>query len=523
MGRSSTYGCRYNGPPLASHLDMRTLTLLLLLASIAFPSTKAHGQEADAAEGTRIESAEVSGLALDQLSPGLQRDIDGLKGDRFERERINRLAQRIEEEHPEVVAAVRTVPRADAEVRVIFLVARISDDGDLVSNINLRYTVESVEVEGFPYTEISQALRDRLQALVGRRLDADEADDLIDRLEAERPGFDVSRRIERGSRPGRIRVVFEFSETERLRWIPFVRSRSRYVYHSEQGWSGVHDIPIGGRDHRATVGFAFDNADDLIEEYSGVRVRFESRRVGTERVGVGLEVSRFNNTWREATQFALAGSPAIPELYRSRLTVEPTATFAFTRHLRATGGVSFSNLVSLSHSPDSLNANAVVGGLAYTQRWDLDSKSKQSVDAGYEIRSSALDSDLSYRRHFGHASYRYDHDRNTVIANVFLGRVTGQAPLFERFSLGDTSTLRGWNKYDIAPAGGDRVFHQSLEYRYHSVGLFVDSGSVWNAGTDQRLRASTGFGILHDNFFMTLAFPLNGDGDNTTFMIGVRF
>jgi len=502
---------------------MRTLTLLLLLASIAVPSTKASAQEAEAAEGTRIESAEVSGLALDQLSPGLQRDIEGLKGDRFERERINRLAQRIEEEHPEVVAAVRTVPRPDDEIRVIFLVARISDDGDLVSNINARYTVESVEVQGIPYADISQAMRDRLQRLVGGKLDAGEADDLIHQLEAERPGYDVSRRLERGSRPGRIRVVFEFSESERLRWIPFVRSRSRYVYHSEQGWSGVHDIPIGGRDHRATVGFAFDNADDLIEEYSGVRVRFESRRVGTERVGVSLEVSRLNNTWRDPTQLALAGSPAIPELYRTRLTVEPTATFAFTRHLRATGGVSFSNLVSLSHSPDSQNANALVGGFAYTQRWDLDSKSKQSVDAGYEIRSSALDSDLNYRRHFGHASYRYDHDENTVIASVFLGRITGQAPLFERFSLGDTSTLRGWNKYDIAPAGGDHVFHQSLEYRFHNVGLFVDSGSVWDSGGDKRLRASTGFGILHDNFFLTLAFPLNAGGANTTFMVGVRF
>jgi hypothetical protein len=524
---------------------MRTLTLLLLLASIAVPSTNAIAQEAEAAEGTRIESAEVSGLALDQLSPGLQRDIEGLKGDRFERERITRLAQRIEEEHPEVVAAVRTVPRPDDDVRVIFLVARISDDGDLVSNINLRYSVESVEVEGFPYSEISQALRDRLQALVGRRLDADEADDLIDRLEAERPGFNVSRRIERGSRPGRIRVVFEFSEIERLRWIPFVPSRSKYVYHSDEGWSGLHDIPIGGRNQRATIGFAFDDNDTLVEEYSGVRVRFESRRVGSERVGIGLEVSRFNNTWREPTQLALAANPAIPEPYRTRLTVEPTVSVALTRQFRAIGGVSFSDLVSLSHSPDSQMANAVVGGLAYSQRWDLDSASgtrcrsvvfdrdehachraggvAQTVEAGYEIRSSALDSDLSYRRHYGHASYRYDHHDNTVIASVFLGRITGAAPLFERFSLGDSATLRGWNKFDIAPAGGDRVFHQSLEYRFHNVGLFVDSGSVWNTGTDNRLRASTGFGILGDNFFLTLAFPLNAGGANTAFMMGVRF
>ena len=31
------------------------------------------------------------------------------------------------------------------------------------------------------------------------------------------------------------------------------------------------------------------------------------------------------------------------------------------------------------------------------------------------------------------------------------GVLTGTAPLFERFSLGNTTTLRGWNKYDLAP------------------------------------------------------------------------
>ena len=521
-GRSRKCASRYNGPPLALLADMRIVTLLLLLASLAVPCAVARAQEPEPAEGTRIESAEVSGFAIDQLSPGLQRDIESLKGERFERDRINRLVERIEEEHPEVVAAVRTVSRPDDQVRVIFLIARISDDGDLVSNINARYTVESVEIQGVPEGTISQSLRDRLQRLVGGRLDT-EADDLIDELRAERPGYDVSRRIQRGTKPGQIRVVFEFSETERLRWIPFIRSRSRYVYHSEQGWSGVHDIPMGGRYNRATVGFAFSNSDDLVEEYSGFRVRFESRRVGTERVGLSLEVSRFNNTFREPTLTALSANPAIPEPYRTRLTVEPIGTVALTRQVRVFGGVSFSNLVALSHSPDSQMASTVIGGLAYTQRWDLDSKSRSNVDAGYEIRSSALDSDLSYRRHFGHASYRYDHDDNTVIASVFLGRVTGNAPLFERFSLGDTSTLRGWNKFDIAPAGGDHVFHQSLEYRFHNVGLFLDAGSVWDTGTDKRIRTSTGFGILGDNFFLTLAFPINEGGANGTFMVGVRF
>jgi hypothetical protein len=501
---------------------MRTLVLLLLLTTLGVP---AGAQDVDPAEGTRIESAEVSGLSLDQLSPGLRRDIESLAGNRLERERVNRLAQRIEEELPEVVAAVRTVPRPDDQVRVIFLVARISDDRDLVENINARYVVESVEVSGIAYDDISRVLRDRMQSLVGGRLDPDEADSLSDQLEDDRPGYDVSRRISRGSQPGRIRVVFEFSETERLRWIPFMRSRSRFVYHSEQGWGGRLDIPMGDRDHRVTAGFAFDDNDDLLEEYSGASIRFESRHIGTERVGASLEVLWLNNTWRPETLTALAANPAIPEAYRTRLTVEPMATVAFTPHLRARGGMSFSELDSLSRSPASQTANAFVGSIIYGQRWDIDSWSRQRVDASYELRSSAdaLSSDLSYKRHFGQARYRFDHDHNTIIADVSFGRITGQAPLFERFSLGDTSTLRGWNKFDISPAGGDRMFYQSIEYRYHGVGLFVDAGSAWNSGTEMRMRVSTGFGIQTDNFFLTVAFPLNSGNSSALFMTGVRF
>ena len=47
-----------------------------------------------------------------------------------------------------------------------------------------------------------------------------------------------------------------------------------------------------------------------------------------------------------------------------------------------------------------------------------------------------------------------------------------------------TRTLRGWNKYGIAPAGGERVFHTSLEYRYRGFALFLDSGTVWDTGVD---------------------------------------
>jgi hypothetical protein len=505
---------------------MRSLSVLLLLLTLCVPSRPAYAQEAEPRDGTVIDSVDLRGLSLETLSPGLRREIDTLTGEPLSRQRLVEIAARIEAEHPDVVAVARSVARPEDRARVIFVVLRISDDGSLVENINARYTVESVDLSGARDADISQTLRDRLQGLVGKRLDRDEADELIDLLEAERPGYSVARKISRGSERGRIRVVFEFSEKEGLRWIPFSPSRSKFVYHSEQGWSGALDIPMGGRYNRVTAGWALSNNDDLVEEYSGVHFGFESRKLATDRLGVRLDVARYNNTWREPTLFALAANPAIPEPYRTRITVEPSVTFAPTPYLRVTGGVSLSDLESLTRAPESQMANAVVTRIDYRQQWERSDEVAQRVEAGYELRASAeaLESDLNYRRHMATLRYRYTQRHNMVIAAVAFGGITGDAPLFERFTLGDTATLRGWNKFDIAPLGGERMFHSSLEYRFHkAVGVFLDTGSVWDRRSDMRIRLSSGFGIQNDNVFLNLAFPLNADDLNVTFMMGVRF
>ena len=502
-----------------------SLLLLLLLFVVCVP-WQARAQDAEARDGAIIESVDLRGLPRDSLSPGLRRELDSLNGDPLNRQRLTEVAARIEAEHPDVVAAARAVARPDDRARVIFLVVSISDDGSLVQNINARYTVESVEISGIPEADISRSLRDRLQSLVGRRLDHDEADELSDLLEGERPGYSVDRRISRGSERGRIRVVFEFSEKEGQRWIPFTPSRSKFVYHSDQGWGGALDIPMGNRHHRVTAGFSFSNNDDLVEEYSGVLIGFESRKLATDRLGARVEVARYNNTWREPTLFALAANPAIPEAYRTRVTVEPSVTFAATPSLRVTGGVSLSDLESLTRSPESQMASAVVTRVDYDQRWYGFGDVTQRVEASYELRTSAeaLESDLSYRRHLARVRYRYTQRHNTVIADAAFGGITGTAPLFERFTLGDTSTLRGWNKFDIAPVGGERMFRGSLEYRFHNaIGVFLDTGSVWDRNTDTRIRFSSGFGVHHENVFLNLAFPLNADDLSVTFMMGVRF
>ena len=122
-----------------------------------------------------------------------------------------------------------------------------------------------------------------------------------------------------------------------------------------------------------------------------------------------------------------------------------------------------------------------------------------------------LDSDLVYKRHLGQARYQFDQGRSTAIASLSLGYISGDAPLFERFSLGNSTTLRGWDKYDISPLGGERMFHSSVEYRYSHVAVFFDTGSVWDRNTESKVRYSTGFGIHSDNSFLTVGFPLNSD------------
>jgi hypothetical protein len=504
---------------------MRTLTLLLALVVVPFP---ARAQEPDAKEGTTISTAQVSGMDIDRLSPGLRQDINALAGTPLDWGNVWELAARIEGERPGVAAAVRALPTPEGTARVVFLVARIEDDPGLEQNINARYTIERAEVTGAPEPGVSPALSSDIQALAGARVDQKTLEQLAERLRGELPGYEVHRRMSRGTRRGQLQLVFDVRKGEALRWLHFAPSRSKFLFHSEQGWGGLVDIRIGSDDWRVTPMFAIDNRDDLLEEYSGVGARIESRHIGSERLGASFELSWYEQTWQDETLAALALNPGIPEAYRSRSTFAPSLAFAVTPRLWAGGGVSITELESLSRSPASQMANAFVLSAGYDQQWERTAWT-QRVEGTYELRTGteSLQSDLAYTRHQGRGRYTYTRGRNEVLVSALAGRITSdrdQAPLFERFTLGDSSTLRGWNKYDIAPAGGDRVFHTSLEYRHRGLAFFFDTGSVWDRDADARIRTAAGFGFHPDkDVFLTLGFPLNTDSLSAIFMAGVRF
>ena len=510
-----------------------------LILTLALLPSLAAAQEPDALEGLTVRSAEVSGIGRDQLSPGLRQAIDAIVDQPYSGGAIAALARRIEQEQPDYVAEARAVAQPPDGVRVIFLTARIGDTEDVDLNINARYTVESVELSGVPQSEVSQNLWDDMQALVGQMLDPERADELQERLETELGGYDVERRIERGSLPGQIRLILE---VERIPWIPFAPSRAKGVYHSKQGFGLVADgVLAPGRHHRFRIGGVISNDDDLVERYTGYRIGYENRRAGTDRLGFSMEFSSFREVWRPATLLALQSFPAIPEPYRDRRTLDTAITFAISPWARVSVGASASELESLTRAPLSETANAAVASIAYGDLWEEESGAAHSLEAAYAIRAGTrtLDSDLVYTRHFGQARYTYETGRNTVLSTFSAGRVTGRAPLFERFTLGDSATLRGWNKYDIAPAGADNVVYHSLEYRYGSDdqwGAFIDTGSLWNSGLDPKVRVSTGLGYFWDADScrtlqaddetcgsISIAFPVTSGGVKPMLMLRIEF
>ena len=166
------------------------------------------------------------------------------------------------------------------QARVFFVMGR-QDAPDRDDNVNARYIVEQADISGVPEGELTQALRDDLRGLVGKRLDSGEADRLQERIERELPAL---RRVapnparERGRpHPARVRGAQEGAAA----WLRFEPLRSNVLFHSEQGWGSFLDLGIGDRELRFTPIVAIDNADDLVEEYSGYGLRFETRKLGT--------------------------------------------------------------------------------------------------------------------------------------------------------------------------------------------------------------------------------------------------
>lgn len=507
-------------------MRIKALLALFALLVLLLTAVTASAQDIEPPEGAKIASAQVSGFDITKLSPGLQQEIGRLAGTPLNRQTLRELATRLEAEQPRYVAAIRTTQDADGSARVTFVVARIRDQ-DRDPNINSKYIVDNVDVKGVPDRDISPDLRQDLQTLAGKPLDSDAADQLDQRLKSEFPSYDISRRTSRAKEQGHVNLVYVLSKPEWARWLRFEPIDGNALYHSDQGWGAVLPLHFNSKDVLVMPIIAWDTADDLIEEYSGFGVRVESRRLGTDRLGFFFEWSTNDPDWRDPTLLALAQSPQIPGAYDNRMSVTPLLKFAFLPQLSVAAGVGITELEPFADElplPSQM-ANVAIGSLRYRQQWDRSSKNPaHEAGATFTLRAgmTALESDFSYDRYLFEGDYVYQWGKQRVIVSGMGGRITGRAPLFERFTLGDSRTLRGWDKYHIAPVGGNRMFHTSVEYHLRDVMLFVDAGSVWDTGTERRVRFSTGAGFTPGPFFMTLGFPLNTDEFRAVFTMGFR-
>ena len=398
-------------------------------------------------------------------------------------------------------------------------------------NVNSRYTVEAVTVSGDGWTanlatdhdtKISSGLRKEMTALIGEKLNPTLLDDLSRRLRKEFHARTVEHRVLRGKSPDYVQVVFNIQ----LRPTRFDVSVPKFLYNSTQGWTGAVEGTATIEHNGFTFGLVSDG-DELPERYTGLVARYENTRLGTDKVRLRFQFESYHEQWNQSTIGSLPADGVPPDtsgLYRNRQNFEPEVTFQIAKPLTVSVGTSFQRFEEQNPAAQTEAANALTTTLRYHQRLE-DSDNQQDLDAGYNLRAATkfLSSDFVYARHRWEFRYMLTRGKNVVIDDLTAGMITGRAPLFERFVLGNSSTLRGWNKYDLDPLGGNRMVHNSVEYRYGVFQAFYDSGAIWDRTEAAVLRHSIGLGLRQGVFSVAVAFPLKEGRIDPIFMVGMNY
>jgi Omp85 superfamily domain len=398
-------------------------------------------------------------------------------------------------------------------------------------NVNSRYTIESISFIDARHYRLSTSALQEMQRLIGSKLSTDAVMRLAGRIRSELRAHQVTFKVARGAAPERVKVLLAVDRGGDN----FDLSVPKFAYNSNQGWTAVGEATATIGANAITVGLLTDG-DTLAERFSGVKLKYNRLSMANNRVQLGFEFDAFHEQYDRATLAAFDNSSTNSSLgagaYRSRLNFEPSATFVLAKPLTLTVGLSFEQLEPQLSAARSESANAVINTLRYHQRWDASDATNQELDAGYSLRAATkmLGTDLAYTRHAVNVRYNFRHDRQSVEVALVAGMISGQAPLFERFVLGNSTTLRGWNKYDIDPLGGNRAVHASVTYGYHIMRVFYDSGAVWNSGSSPQPKHSAGIGISSGlglfqkgAFLLAVAFPIRQGHVDPVFIAGMNF
>jgi outer membrane protein assembly factor BamA len=414
------------------------------------------------------------------------------------------------------------------------------DDEKMASevNVNSRYIIENVHVSGNALrVNISDPLRTDLDNVVGSKYDDSKLKTLADRIKKELHVSDVVVKVTRGTEPDHVVVDFEVAKQRDQN---FDLSLAKFVYNSKEGWTGDGSATTKVQGNEFTFGLVSDG-DSLVDRFAGVRAKFERKSLfGSKRLRLRFEFDDYHEMWNTATLVAAQASNNSSEIYRSRQVFTPEATLVIAAPLEWSFGVSFARLgmpgsvqtgsvqteTGEAGAPKTESSNAVVNTLRYHQRWgSAQDEQEQEASGSYTVTaaSNLLETDEVFTRHEVKAHYRYRNGRSTVEVGFLAGVLDGDAPLYERFVLGDSTTLRGWSKFDLDPLGGSHVVHGSVDYRYRVLQVFYDTGAVWDRPEEREQKQSVGVGFKKDSFQLAVAFPMRPGRVDPIFYAGMNF
>jgi hypothetical protein len=402
------------------------------------------------------------------------------------------------------------------------------------ANANTRYIVEAVEITGESGLKLSRSLESAFQQLVGSHFDPERLDELARQMRKDLHLKSVTPHLVRGSQPDMVRVNFEVHR----RSVVFDVTLPKFLYHSKQGWSaeGTASTTVA-RSNVLSFGLISDGGT-LAERYAGSAAVYENTHVGTDRVHLSFEFDQLHEQWNRATLLALDNNPKDPQIYRERRNFQPSVTIVIARPVLFQFGASVQQMemqpgllnasLSTPNGGNTVSANALFATLRFHRQFEGTSRT-QDVSVDYNIRSASrsLQSDFTYTRHHWDVAYSLSKGNQTFQDEFTAGFISGQAPFFERFAVGTSSLLRGWNRYEIDPLGGTRLVHNSVTYRYRfpllTGQVFYDAGSLWHGNWDSVVRHSLGVGVIKSIFTLAVAFPVREGRIDPVFMVGMNY
>jgi hypothetical protein len=299
---------------------------------------------------------------------------------------------------------------------------------------------------------------------------------------------------------------------------------TKFVYNSRDGWSGAGAVGFTAHQNTFLFGLASDG-DTLNERFAGISGRYENKHLGTDKVGLRFDFESYHDQWNRNTLDAVAAHPdETSAAYRNRQNFQPTVTVALAKPLTLEVGVGFQRFENQYPAAHTETANGVITSLRYHQRFD-ESEYQQDVYADYSLRAATklLATDFVYTSHSAGLVYRVKHGKHQLSDAFNVGAISGRAPLVDRFVAGNSYYLRGWNKYDLDPIGGNRLVHNAVEYRYGLFQAFYDTGAVWESGQPTTQRHSVGVGIKESIFTLALAFPVRSGHVDPVVMMGIIY